>query len=205
MTITPGRKKSDQREKTDRLLDMRWGVNKHEIEVVAYHEAGHAVMAIELGIAIDHVAVTSPSHGNVKINRSHDTYRRRVSHLLANEQPLQQIKHLLDGVYLLLAGPAAEYEFRKLPHSGPGTIYFVDHDMVNEIIAQEAVRDLFDRYVWRGLAGLQAEVENWVADPRVWDRIELLAGALMQHRHLEWQSVQDQLLLAKQPSQLRLF
>ncbi|MDZ7662593.1 hypothetical protein [Thiohalophilus sp.] len=178
---------------------------RYDMLVAAYHEAGHAVMALECNFSIAQIAVITPSTGYVTMRQSHVPYLHCQTGSQAVVSPVERLHCILKRIYVLLAGPAAEYEVRKLPHYGPGTAYFVDHDMINEILAQAHVRELFDKHVPQGLLGLQGEVETWVMDSRVWERIEVLADALLQEHRLDWDAIEAWLVIAGQRQQMSLF
>lgn len=174
-------------------------------EIVAYHEAGHAVMAIHCGRIVKEICIASPWFGYV-YNALRVSLPQECNSAMSSVNRCSYLVEVVNNVKVLLAGPVAECEFRRLPTRGPGTPYYTDHDTVIEILCHPSVRGLFEQYYPRGLAGLQADVEEWVVTPEIWDTIRAVSERLIDMRRMGWEEIQDLLLdIRSHKSQLWLF
>jgi ATP-dependent Zn protease len=81
---------------------------KSEREAVAYHEAGHAVIARSLGLEVTSVTIIPDlDHFDITYYHQFATYRARNADLAT------QISTAETDAMVSLAGPAAEYRYRR--------------------------------------------------------------------------------------------
>lgn len=159
--------------------------NAFALKATAFHEAGHAVMALILGRAISKVTV-APGQSHLGVQRL------GACHLQKGKAKSSQ-NFLEDEVMILLAGMVAESQ------------------ITGQYCQQGAAQDL--RYVRRMLASrnegekqierlerrLLNKTEHYLLDRQAWDAVERIAAELINNqtisgravKHLYEQSVRD--------------
>jgi ATP-dependent Zn protease len=145
---------------------------RRQLEAVAYHEAGHAVMAIEYRRAIHSVSIVpDPDAGSL----GHVRFQKRYQPVFSPEwsdlrdAPCQTI--CIREVLVALAGPAAEEHFTGRPCIGPGGDYgFVD-DLAERVCEEDEQKPFVE---WLKLRSRRETTHS-----RNWVRVEALARALL--------------------------
>lgn len=154
---------------------------KYRIETVAYHEAGHAVMALFHGWGVMEAEIQTPFSGSTLIRYKPSTKQQSLP---SNTfQQVELLKNALREIEILLAGPIAEAEFCNKPYeklicSGPDFQEFL------EIILDPLIKELLQRYMNPDLNIIIANTINAVIEPTMWRHIELLAENMMRKHHL---------------------
>lgn len=166
---------------------------KRLIEVVAYHEAGHAVMAIAQGWRVEMASITSPWTGYVV---PRPACRASLGTALRDTHArLMQLREVLASVRISLAGPMAEAEFLACPfEQAPG--YAGDLLGITALIGRDEVHETFFRNLPEGITPLIAETAQWILESRNWDAIRLVAETLMLQPHLDWVDIEQVMMIA---------
>lgn len=176
----------------DRSRD-RARIEKRLIEVVAYHEAGHAVMAIAQGWRVETVSITSPWTGYV-MPRPAGRARLGTAPRDTHER-LTLLREVLASVRISLAGPMAEAEFLACPvEQAPG--YGGDLLGITALIGRDEVHETFFRNLPEGITPLIAETAQWILESRNWDAIRLVAETLMRQHRLDWVNIEQVMMVA---------
>src|SRR5437764_34053 len=130
-------------------------------EVTAYHEAGHAVVALALGRTIHKVSVLANRErlGECRFGKSH---ARPADDWIERE------------ILIALAGPAAEARFT-------GT--FANEEAKEDLrfVRRLALERKSDRAVERYEQRMLDKVEYMLADEGTWKAVEAIAAELMKH------------------------
>lgn len=152
-----------------------------ELEAVAYHEAGHAVMAIRLGGEIVSVTVDPDrDDGPARTGDARTRWRRPAPDRAAAAE-----RDLL----VAIAGPVAEMHYRgETPH--PAVVAEWSADWATAVAAAEglgltaAKRDAL-------LTRVVAEVHGVFGEDRLWSATAAVADLLLAHETLEDDDVRD--------------
>ena len=130
-------------------------------EVTAYHEAGHAVVALALGRTIHKVSAL-PNRERLGECRFGKGNARPTDDWLERE------------ILIALAGPAAEARF---------TGAFANEEAKEDLrfVRRLALERKSDRAVERYEQRMLAKVEYMLADEGAWKAVELIAAELMKH------------------------
>ena len=173
-------------ETTDRR---RFRMNERSmLEVVAYHEAGHAVMALAQGWSVPEVAVTSPWSGYCA-SRLRDCQQTRSQLACGARERLIVLSQAIAEIKILLAGPLAEKEFVGRLDEGPSPYDYADFDRAIELASAPDIDPLFELHVPLGLDGLITEVTEWILYEKTWDTIRMVAEATLNTRRLHWEEL----------------
>ena len=130
-------------------------------EVTAYHEAGHAVVALALDRPVHRVSVL-PN-------------RERLGQCEFQKGPFKPSEDWLEREILIaLAGFAAEAR-----HTGTYNTHEADHDLryVRRLVLQRKLERAAARYEERMLS----KVEAMLSDDATWRAVELIAAELLKH------------------------
>jgi hypothetical protein len=156
------------------------------LQATAYHEAGHAVLAREFGISIDHVTIVP----NEAANSLGHVLRASTSdweHDLRTEGDVEpaQWGPMFQHVVQSLAGCVAEAKFTgrhnyQGAHSDRVSVY----DALTAIAAEEQERRALFKWLW-------VRTENHLARPRVWAQVEAVAHALLEQQTLTAEQFND--------------
>jgi hypothetical protein len=147
----------------------------------AYHEAGHAVMALGLGRTVVHIdmAVEDPSRPDLG-----HVLQRVPPSLLGPAGRRATLRQAGRQVRIALAGPMAEGRYAAGQAGAAGWRAHVepeacqtDAEMAGEVAAGVEPRAGVAAY----LARAEARVVAAFGDPRVWCQVEALAGHLLGH------------------------
>jgi len=154
-------------------------------EAVAYHEAGHAVVAHMLGYQVFRVSIVPKSDSTAHISWRHPINRSVMSNLEAgSEADLDRVRYRIDhAIIVSMAGALAQKRYNprsgwRYGGSGAGRGEFLlkgsDDQQALELMVRvhedEKVRAAYWRY-------LEARAEDLVK--RYWSRIERLAITLL--------------------------
>src|SRR5262249_54095246 len=153
---------------------------------VAYHEAGHAVIAHMLGYQVRRVSIAPKSGSTGHVSWRNPIKNRSVKSKLqyGSEANLDRVRHQIDHVIIVcMAGALAQKRHNRRSdwgYSGSGAargeflLKGSDDQQVLELMSRvyedEKVRDAYWRY-------LKARAEDLVE--RYWPRIERLATTLL--------------------------
>jgi hypothetical protein len=147
-----------------------------DLSVVAYHEAGHAVAALRLGVGIGRRGVSivprEDCAGFVYVLKA---FRGRPDVEITGAMRLKAESQIIVD----LAGPAAQRRFRA---SSVRNIHGrSDHQGAIELLRwfTRSTREL-EAY----FRLLQIRAEELVASPLWWTQIDAVAGELLAHKHL---------------------
>lgn len=134
--------------------------SKHD-EVTAYHEAGHAVVALALGRSIHRVSVIPGQELLGKCEFKKGAYRPSEDWLESE-------------ILIALAGLAAEAR-----HTGEYDTLAAGRDLryVKQLAAQRAGERQIERFQRRMLS----KTEHLLADEGHWKAVELIAAELVKH------------------------
>ncbi len=147
-----------------------------DLDVVAYHEAGHAVAAKMLGFVVDRISI-SPQ-GDAAGHVIHD-YGCNMNEVIYEDEPLRQWA-LERAAIVSLAGEVAQRRYRPDsvdPDHGGGDRVHV-HQILDHL-ADETDQELRD--AWATLLLLRAERLVEVH----WPRVEWLASVLLSQTTIE--------------------
>lgn len=145
------------------------------LESTAYHEAGHAVMAVHEGVALLNVSIVSDgdSQGRAGFSNPLSTFQLDVEITTKSRWRMEKL------VRVWLAGPEAQKRFN--PRSWRR--YHGEDDFkkaVDRIGYFATSNDEIEAY----LRLLEIQVRQKLALSRVWQAVEALAGELLEHREL---------------------
>lgn len=130
-------------------------------EVTAYHEAGHAVIALALGRTIHKVSVL-PNHERLGECRFGKGRAKPTDDWLECE------------ILIALGGPAAEARF-----TGAYALAEAKEDL--RFVRRLALERKTDRAAERYEQRMLGKVEYMLADEGTWKAVELIAAELMKH------------------------
>ena len=179
----------------------------NQLEITAYHEAGHVVMGYLEGVpSLQRVWITEGGNGMME---APDDWPRTLTMLeqggISKNQMEPVWRRLEWTIKTLLAGPIAEYRFLRKKITGP-LVY------QNISVRENGEADL--QKVWRIIRGLnparrgetqgtdtgnelhqnlhefhqyllQEEVKKIFRKPKVWPTVTTLASALIKHKELD--------------------
>jgi hypothetical protein len=159
----------------------RKGPEHRKLERVAYHEAGHAVAALELRRAFRYVSVIpgEDNLGHVLMRPVPGSVREGMSWSDPKAHRWLELECLI-----LLSGPAAEAEFvGRYNHVGAGSDYRECVDV--------ALRLMDDEIIGKFMAYMAARARCYIRNPNRWVQVEALAAALVTHRKLSRKRVDE--------------
>lgn len=160
---------------------------RRALESTAYHEAGHAVAAIESRRAILLLTIvpTDESHGHMLKTKTPDWVRPDIN------EDRRTTAWLEREILLGLAGPAAEARFTgRRNHVGASSDYKSVVNLASHLYGFGKVLQTYVDY-------MVARAEAFVAAPLHWVQIEYLAAALMEHRTLKPKAIREACRAAK--------
>ena len=152
-----------------------------ELEVTAYHEAGHALMAVHVGARVREMSLNAAAEGKL------DRYAE-----VAVEWPREGFRtrdYQVKAIQVALAGPAAEMHHRGEPlHPGFVSEWAADWEAAWEASAclsnspaqRVAVLEHWTRYVYRWLE----KAEHWAA-------LAAIVDQLLAHEYLEGDEIEE--------------
>lgn len=153
----------------------------HEtLEQVAYHEAGHAVMAIREGLQVEFVAVyEEPRLKGVCRPVDRTEILLRDPRTLAKGVAAGKVsnKEIAGMILTLLAGGLAEQRFLGSAEDGGGKDLQVARTLTLAFADTAAAR--FELLAW-----LAVLVKQDLAEPSVWHQVQRVAAALLERRTL---------------------
>lgn len=177
---------------------------RDRIEIIAYHEAGHAVMAIWQKRCVWEIAIKSELEGVMFHNNKIEWALKYLNRSYPHDR-VRFMNVILEEVKILLAGPIVECELRNLPLRGSGSPTFTDFEDIVTILSRPGVIELFQKYVPGGLDALGDEVINWVHQKYVWNYIRLIAEYVMIKMTIDWDDIMNLLIVNnRHRSQLNL-
>lgn len=155
----------------------------NQLWATAYHEAGHAVAAVHLGVGIGRLGVSIvPSDGAAGTCHTNKTFSGSPDAHTTDRMRLGAEKRAI----ILFAGPAAQRKYRSSSvrnyhgHSDRhGAV-----DLMNCFVGSN--RELEAYINW-----LRIRAEQLVAIPFAWKTIEAVAAALFERKHLTAQEVKN--------------
>ena len=154
---------------------------KYRLETVAYHEAGHAVMALRHGYPVKDIEIRPNGTGYVML--LHRTiFRKWPSHMDAYHR-VRLLLDIMNEIRILLAGPIAEAEFCNKPYE---MIIrdSVDFDSTLNMVSLEPINRLIKQYTFPELDSIIAQTIEDVIQPEIWRLIDNLAEHLMQNHYI---------------------
>lgn len=148
--------------------------DRKRMERVAYHEAGHAVASVLLGVGLRSVTIV-PDAGRGTLGLCQGTPPGRGFRPDAAVDG-RTMRRLQDQVMVLLAGGIAEYEFtRRHNHRGCDHDYRVAADLAGYACGGGKELEFFLGWLGERVRGLLRNRAHWPA-------VEALAAALMERR-----------------------
>ena len=122
---------------------------KELIETVAYHEAGHAVMALKFRFQVTRIDLLPDSSSGYVSGIKYPNIQKLSVHSNA-VQDITYLMHYMRFIHVLLAGPITEAEFRNKPYE---KILHENRDFDNilEYLTSESFRDIADKYKFQDL------------------------------------------------------
>ena len=142
-------------------------------EEVAYHEAGHAVMAYFLGVRVLSASI-QPEEG---ISEGHVLFPGVPTWVENNDSP-RAYRWLEYSVRVAMAGPVA-YRI----HTGTHSEHAASSDSRQAVdLAYHACGSTRQVEAW--LHWLHVVVEEYLSSPMRWKAVEAVAAALLKHKRL---------------------
>lgn len=153
---------------------------RSHLEYVAYHEAGHAVAAVRLGVPFHHVTI-EPEEGSLG-HLLHKRYSRGFLDACSNGYLSPNQEHRLDALTVVcFAGPEAERRIRgRYNHQGAAQDYAHAQEFACDRRTRFQSEDA-DRayYRWRRVVA-----RDFIQDERTWLYVESVADALLDRQRL---------------------
>lgn len=150
-------------------------------EETAYHESGHALVAIQLGAVIRHVTI-EPEWDDGPERYADIAIEWKLDHLDTKE-----VEHR--SIQIALAGPVAEMIYTGEPYH-PG---FIGEWASDWQIAWQSAERLFPdgRRRLRFLEQVTADLHQQLNNTHYWAAISAIADELMAHETLEGDQVEE--------------
>lgn len=146
-----------------------------ELESTAYHEAGHAVIAMHFRRAIRYVTIeaTDTSYGHVLKTPMPPSFDPQ------NEIDARTMRRIEAEILVSLAGLAAESRFtgRRNLRAASGDYRFA--------VEMAAYAYNFGPVAGKYVEFLEARAMQLMAGPAVWVKVEAMAKALLAHKRLD--------------------
>jgi ATP-dependent Zn protease len=154
---------------------------RHNLERTAYHEAGHAVVAMKLNQKFHHVTI-EPEEGSLG-HILHDKLSRRFRPDV--EMGFRTREKIENHCLISMAGMAAESKF-----IGSETWEGGGSDKDRAIVFASYL--YFDsEIVGPYILFMRARADSLMRSARVWSQVEAVAAALLEHRTLTWDRVEE--------------
>ena len=152
-----------------------------ELDVTAYHEAGHALMAVHVGARVREMSLNAAAEGKL------DRYAE-----VAVEWPRQAFatrEYQIKAMQVALAGPAAEMHYRGEPlHPG-----FVSEWAADWQAAWDASACLANDSAQRVslLEHWTTDVYRWLGRAEHWAALAAIVDHLLAHEYLEGDEIDE--------------
>ncbi|HEY0719800.1 MAG TPA: M50 family metallopeptidase [Gammaproteobacteria bacterium] len=186
--------------------------NNHQWLATAYHEAGHAVMVLQLGRELLWVEVKAPGEG---LTMSVGVFERMAQlteqATRTSRVPAELLRLWREEFWISDAGVVAAAEFNLVPverlaRGGLGDA-FKKLVLIPDEVAHPVLKAYFHRHLGSWNLQLKEECQRFFRMPRIAAMTTTLAEALLRARRLEGDEVLDVLLAnrAHATGQLDLF
>ncbi len=155
------------------------------LEIAAYHEAGHAVIAVLLGGKVQTVSLLPETDAGPRREAEIEVHWPRAQ---LSDRQIQ-----VRSAQVALAGPAAEMIYRGEPLH-PGFVREWSGDWNTAWQATAAIWPQ-ERQRLANLERLTVGLRETLASDRAWQAVAALADELLAHELLEWPDVYEILTL----------
>jgi hypothetical protein len=153
-------------------------------EMIAYHEAGHAVISYALGFGCSEICLTTETkyEGGKWQTRDHAHHKpnQKAVHKIDRRRSRRRFNtRLLALGVMTAAGPAAQRSFCQARGYPPSNFTYEDDREVLDLLAESiatAARSRFARSAYRRLVWRRAQMA--LTEPRIWRAICELGRAL---------------------------
>jgi hypothetical protein len=176
--------------------------NIYSYEATAYHEAGHAIVMLLLGVKISRIEITEPRSGYVRPYMTSLDYWGLVKQASKSGHiSVQLFRHWLDRFWISDSGAIAEAEFNLVSDNELISGSFGDlMSKVNVGVGLEeypGVKEYFHKYVGRENEQITKMCLIFMRNPKVSWLIRTLADSLMRTPNMDGEEVVDTLLSNK--------
>lgn len=152
----------------------------YELDAIAYHEAGHAVMAFLIGTPIKYATVI-PDKEYIGMVRISPRYKvEDVMSLSPIDWKMQKI--IESDIMVKLAGQLAEAKYLGKEIDDVLTDHETSVSMMDNIVSSDEELDAY--YDW-----LTIRTRNFIVSPRNWPIVEAVAKELLIHKQLSGRKV----------------
>lgn len=156
-------------------------MDDEQLAICAYHESGHAVMAVTLGAKVHQVSL-APEWDDGPAREGDIEVHWPAGKMTASSMAMRSAK-------VALAGPAAEMVYIEEPlHPAMVAEWKVDWQTAWTMSGQ-AWKD--ERLRLRQLEQLTREIYSWVRQDAIWQAIAAVADELQAHETVEGELVHD--------------
>jgi len=166
-------------------VSIRWGLDCHEIasvpELIAYHEAGHALMAVLLGGKVKHVTIDPENDDGPDRYGDTQVHWRRAR---ITDREYAEI-----AVQVCLAGPVAEMIYSGDPYH-PGLVAEWAADWQDAWDAA-ALLHADERKRLKYLEDVSIQLYHRLQEDNLWAALASLADNLLAHETLEGEQVEE--------------
>ena len=154
---------------------------------IAYHEAGHAVAAIENGIKFHHVTIIRDEEKN---SLGHILLSKLLLISDFDDSPRTRLK-AEKFIQVALAGPIAEEKYTGiLNRVGSSQDFEQSFAVAANLFGQTKVIARFIDFLWEDTRSMFTySDENEQFDLPLWDEVKILAGALLTSKKLMYKEV----------------
>ena len=155
-----------------------------ENNVIAYHEAGHAVACIELHVKFKHVTIES----NDEKNYLGAVLLNRLNLKIDYDDSLKEQRKAENYITLCLAGPVAEEKYAGNANNITASKDLEDSfGIAQSIYGSEELADAFMKFKWCEAKALFTW--NNEEDMPAWEKVQTLAAALLKKKTLSYYEV----------------